>query len=447
MGIRAVGAQGSSGPTDATQGENRSKASGTEADLFAAMLGSLQGPLPGLPVQLPGSVGSPASKPGAKEANHMSVDLLAAQAAKATGSTLSVDEAGMRAAKRFPNMPPTRVDHHAGQNMAASATETLSTSVSQVNAVSNQALLSSRLATSKREVLSSGTSVAATLGDGGEIAETARATAQTETRSHIHDERDRSETKALSDVLRHSAASASNMNHVGAPLAQALGSRLVDGMDQKAGVSASREKQLGTMMAGQMSQANAHKLRANHEGTPVLASTANIGQVSAQWDAAHTSNQTVDPHTPAHTAFGSVIDARASGAVTTLGTMVAAHAEQGNALLHIQVQPHGLGELQIIVTQSGNGMDVQVVASEQAAFAWLQGQLNDMQQSMQAAGLNVSSMSLSMASDGQRDRGDRSNGESRMQANSVPSAQSVARKQSVSAAITDLDARLLNLYV
>lgn len=214
--------------------------------------------------------------------------------------------------------------------------------------------------------------------------------------------------------------------------------------------SVSRKVEAGNQVANaqgvlETSPTKPHKVEANAQagGTSAVVPQDSVSAASTNANGLQGTSQS-----SASTTSSATVDVRDANAASELGTVVATRVEDGNTTLHVQVEPGGMGQLQVIVTQSTSGMHVQVVASQQAALSWLQGQLNDLQQSMQAAGLSVSSLSLTMASDGQAGRGDRENGRSGSRTGSVQASSIRAGVEGRrGSAMPDSDAQLINLYV
>lgn len=445
MGVRSVSAQGTD-PIDSAHGEKKSSPSEKESDLFAAMLGSLQGQFNGIGVQPFGAARVSASKTAPLATGSGSMAVAMEKASSTTKGNSSIYEGVIRTATGAGNMVKAesalRTNLPTGQRaMSASETGTANASMMVANAVHKKAL-PANVATSQREPFDWRTGITAT-SDGDTLMQEL-IPAQALAKSGREVQTSNGGTNVEAEIL-------GAVDEVTRSLTRAL-SQSTESMPQEpriardvpAGMTISPDK-AQSLVANPMVQASAHK-RTTHDVPGVLAATGNIGQGSTGLPATFAMNHAVDTQSPISSGSGAIIDARAPEAVSTLGTMVASQAEQGNAVLHVQVQPHGLGELQIIVAQSANGMDVQVVASQQAAFAWLQGQWSDLQQSMQAAGLAVNSLSLSMASNGQQGSDGRSRGDSRMRSGGVQLIPAISGKQMGSSATTDLDVCLLNLY-
>ncbi|GLG00564.1 hypothetical protein Alches_06030 [Alicyclobacillus hesperidum subsp. aegles] len=457
MGIRSVSVQGTDASMDSAHGAKKSSASEQESDLFAAMLGSLQGQFNGVGVQPSGAARVSASKPAPPATGGVSMAVAMEKETGATKGNSSIHEGVIRAATGAGNTVKAgsalRTNLPTGHKATdASETGTANASMREANAVPKKALaanavpkkaLAANVATSQREPIDWRTGITAT-SDGDSLRQV-QVSAQAHAKSGREAQTSNRGTKVEAEISGAVDGVTTSLTRALSQSTESLPEKAVVTRDVLAGMTISPDK-AQSLVAHPMIQASAHKSHSTHDVTGVLAATSNIGQVSAGLPTTFAMNQAVDTQSPTSSGAGAIIDARAPEAVSTLGTMVASQAEQGNAVLHVQVQPHGLGELQIIVAQSANGMDVQVVASQQAAFAWLQGQWNGLQQSMQAAGLAVNSLSLSMASDGQQGRDDRSRGDSRMRSGGVQLVPAISGKQMVSSATTDLDVRLLNLY-
>ncbi|KRW90982.1 hypothetical protein SD51_11465 [Alicyclobacillus tengchongensis] len=447
MGIRSVSVQGTDASMDSAHGEKKSSASEQESDLFAAMLGSLQGQFNGVGVQPSGVARVSASKPAPPATGGVSMAVAMEKETGVTKGNSSIHEGVIRAATGAGDTVKAgsalRTNLPTGHKATdASETGTANASMREANAVPKKAL-AANVATSQREPIDWRTGITAT-SDGHSLRQV-QVSAQAHVKSGREAQTSNRGTKVEAEMSGAVDGVTTSLTRALSQSTESLPEKPVVARDVLAGMTISPDK-AQSLVAHPMVQASAHKSHSTHGVTGVLAATSNIGQVSAGLPTTFAMNQAVDTQSPMSSGAGAIIDTRAPEAVSILGTMVASQAEQGNAVLHVQVQPHGLGELQIIVAQSANGMDVQVVASQQAAFAWLQGQWNGLQQSMQAAGLAVNSLSLSMASDGQQGRDDRSRGDSRMRSGGVQLVPAISGKQMVSSATTDLDVRLLNLY-
>ncbi|MFD1674700.1 flagellar hook-length control protein FliK [Alicyclobacillus fodiniaquatilis] len=100
------------------------------------------------------------------------------------------------------------------------------------------------------------------------------------------------------------------------------------------------------------------------------------------------------------------IDVQDPHALDQFAQLISVKADGDQGQLHVQVVPAGMGELNVTVTKVDNGLQIQVVANQASTFAWLNQQLPNLEQSMQAAGFTVANMQLSFGQSGQQDHGD-----------------------------------------
>ncbi|WAH35402.1 flagellar hook-length control protein FliK [Alicyclobacillus dauci] len=100
------------------------------------------------------------------------------------------------------------------------------------------------------------------------------------------------------------------------------------------------------------------------------------------------------------------VDTRDPNALSQFGRLISVKADAGQSQLHVQVMPQGMGQLDVTVTKGADGLQIQVVANQATTLAWLNQQLPNLQQTMEEAGINVSSMQLSFGQDNQPNQGD-----------------------------------------
>ncbi|GMA61563.1 flagellar hook-length control protein FliK [Alicyclobacillus fastidiosus] len=89
------------------------------------------------------------------------------------------------------------------------------------------------------------------------------------------------------------------------------------------------------------------------------------------------------------------VDVRQPDALSQFGQLISVKADAGNSKLQVQILPQGMGQLGVTVTKGADGLQIQVVASQAATFAWLNQQMPALQQNLQELGLNVSNFQLS----------------------------------------------------
>ncbi|MFB5191432.1 flagellar hook-length control protein FliK [Alicyclobacillus fastidiosus] len=89
------------------------------------------------------------------------------------------------------------------------------------------------------------------------------------------------------------------------------------------------------------------------------------------------------------------VDVRQPDALSQFGQLISVKAAADNSKLQVQILPQGMGQLDVTVTKGADGLQIQVVASQAATFAWLNQQMPSLQQNLQDLGLNVANFQLS----------------------------------------------------
>lgn len=99
------------------------------------------------------------------------------------------------------------------------------------------------------------------------------------------------------------------------------------------------------------------------------------------------------------------VDMRDPSALTQFGQILSTNVNQDKTSFHVQIVPQGMGQLDVTVTKGPDGVQVQVSATQAATYDWLNQELPNLQQSLEAAGVQVSGMKLSLGQgDGDKEK-------------------------------------------
>ena len=90
-----------------------------------------------------------------------------------------------------------------------------------------------------------------------------------------------------------------------------------------------------------------------------------------------------------------VVDVSSPHAALQLSQAVLQSLKNGDMQLQVKVQPEGMGQMLISVTQTAGQMHVSVAASQMSTYQWLQQNSGNLTQALQASGVQLSDVQLS----------------------------------------------------